>query len=73
MAQDLRARGKGMGAGLPALFAPDAKAAEKYIEFFTAQIRNGNTRKAYARATGAFAAWCGPSMSRPTSRACRRK
>jgi len=59
MAQELRAIGKGIGAGLPALFAPDARTAEKFIEFFTAQIRNGNTRKAYAKATGDFAAWCG--------------
>lgn len=46
------------GVALPALFAPDAKTAERVIEFFTAQIRNPNTRKAYARATGRFAAWC---------------
>ena len=43
---------------LPALFAPDAKTAERVVEFFTAQIRNPNTRKAYSRATGDFAAWC---------------
>lgn len=43
---------------LPALFAPDARTAERVVEFFTARIRNPNTRKAYARATGAFAAWC---------------
>jgi len=43
---------------LPALFAPDAKAAERTIEFFTAQIRNTNTRKAYARAVGGFSTWC---------------
>jgi site-specific recombinase XerD len=43
---------------LPALFAPDEKTAERILEFFTAQIRNPNTRKAYARATGEFAAWC---------------
>jgi site-specific recombinase XerD len=47
-----------MEGALPALFAPDAKTAERIIEFFTAQIRNANTRKAYARATGAFATWC---------------
>lgn len=58
MAQELRAIGKGIDAGLPALFAPDAKTAERIIEFFTAQIRNPNTRKAYAKATGDFAAWC---------------
>ncbi|MGH9398175.1 MAG: tyrosine-type recombinase/integrase [Terriglobia bacterium] len=33
-------------------------AAEKFIEFFTAQIRNRNTREAYARAVGQFRAWC---------------
>ena len=33
-------------------------AAERTIEFFTAQIRNPNTRKAYARAVSEFAAWC---------------
>lgn len=44
--------------GLPALFAPDANTTERVIEFFTAQIRNPNTRKAYARATGRFATWC---------------
>jgi len=45
-------------ATLPALFAPDARTAERVVEFFTARIRNPNTRKAYARAAGAFAAWC---------------
>ncbi len=58
MAQDLTAIGKGIKGALPALFAPDARAAERTIEFFTAQIRNPNTRKAYARAAGEFAAWC---------------
>jgi integrase/recombinase XerD len=33
-------------------------AAEKLIGFFTAQIRNRNTREAYARAVGQFMAWC---------------
>lgn len=46
------------GMALPSLFAPDAKTAERVIEFFTAQIRNPNTRKAYARATDSFATWC---------------
>ncbi len=58
MTQELMAIGKGIKGALPALFAPDARAAERTIEFFTAQIRNPNTRKAYARATGEFAAWC---------------
>lgn len=43
---------------LPALFTPDAAAARRFVEFFTANIRNPNTRKAYARAVGEFAAWC---------------
>jgi len=51
--------GKGIERGLPALFAPDMKTAERVLEFFTVQIRNPNTRKAYAQATGSFAAWCG--------------
>jgi site-specific recombinase XerC len=58
MAQELMAIGKGIEGALPALYAPDARAAERTIEFFTAQIRNLHTRKAYARAAGEFAAWC---------------
>ena len=58
MAQVLVVRGEGSEGMLPALFAPDAKTAERVIEFFTAHIRNPNTRKAYARATATFAAWC---------------
>jgi integrase/recombinase XerD len=33
-------------------------AARRFVEFFTATIRNKNTRLAYARAVGAFLAWC---------------
>lgn len=43
---------------LPALFSPDHKTAKRVIEFFTANIRNSNTRKAYAKAAGDFAIWC---------------
>ena len=43
---------------LPALFTPTPAAARRTLEFFTANIRNPNTRKAYARAVGEFAAWC---------------
>lgn len=35
---------------LPALFRPTADAGKRFVEFFTANIRNANTRKAYARA-----------------------
>lgn len=43
---------------LPALFAPDADAAKRFAEFFTANIRNPHTRRAYMRAAAEFAAWC---------------
>jgi len=43
---------------LPTLFAPDAQASRRFIEFFTANIRNPNTRRAYARAATDFANWC---------------
>lgn len=43
---------------LPALFSFDESAARRYVEFFTANIRNRNTRRAYARAVQEFAAWC---------------
>ena len=35
-----------------------ATARKRFLEFFTATIRNGNTRMAYARAVGSFFAWC---------------
>jgi len=43
--------------GLPMLFTPTPAAARRTLEFFTAHIRNPNTRKAYAKATGGSAAW----------------
>src|SRR5947209_11818355 len=43
---------------LPRLFAPDKDAARRFVEFFTANIRNPNTRRAYARAAVEFAVWC---------------
>jgi integrase/recombinase XerD len=33
-------------------------AARRFGEFFTATIRNGNTRAAYAQAVGQFCSWC---------------
>ena len=42
---------------LPRLFAPDAQAAKRFVEFFTANIRNLNTRRAYAKAVQTFATW----------------
>jgi hypothetical protein len=44
---------------VPALIATVGDAAAwRYVEFFTANIRNPNTRRAYARACGRFFAWC---------------
>lgn len=43
---------------VPALYAPDAAAARRAFEFFAVNIRNPNTRKAYARAASEFATWC---------------
>jgi site-specific recombinase XerD len=44
---------------VPALIADlGDPAAWRYVEFFTANIRNPNTRRAYARACTGFFAWC---------------
>ncbi|MBX3335951.1 MAG: hypothetical protein KF876_17600, partial [Nitrospira sp.] len=43
---------------LPALFTPTPNAAKRFVEFFTANIRNPNTRKAYTWAVTEFATWC---------------
>jgi site-specific recombinase XerD len=43
---------------LPSLYARDDHSTRRTWEFFTAHIRNPNTRKAYARAAAEFAAWC---------------
>lgn len=44
----------------PAVYAflPGDDERRRFLEFFTAQIRNPNTRKAYARAAGDFLSWC---------------
>ena len=44
---------------LPALIADAGDRTQmRFIEFFAANIRNPNTRRAYAHATGDFLAWC---------------
>src|SRR5215813_9007627 len=44
---------------VPALVAElGDEAAWRYVEFFTANIRNPNTRRAYFRACNRFLAWC---------------
>ena len=47
------------GPSVPALIADSGTgAAGRFLEFFTVNIRNRNTRAAYARAARAFLAWC---------------
>ncbi len=47
------------GTLLPALIAGAGdRAAERFVEFFTVNIRNANTRAAYGRAAGDFLRWC---------------
>jgi site-specific recombinase XerD len=58
MAKALTVLVGGTPVSLPRLFAPDQDAARRFVEFFTANIRNANTRKAYTRAAVEFAAWC---------------
>jgi site-specific recombinase XerD len=44
---------------VPALFTDaGSDATRRFIEFFTANIRNRHTRAAYARAAARFARWC---------------
>jgi site-specific recombinase XerD len=48
----------GLAAKLPALFLPEEKTAERFFGFFTANIRNKNTRRAYYKAACRFSDWC---------------
>jgi len=48
----------GQGTATPALFAGSPHAARRFWEFFTAEIPNDNTRKAYFCAIRRFDAWC---------------
>jgi hypothetical protein len=44
----------------PALIAAAGESAKlRFLELFTANIRNRNTRRAYAQAVREFLAWCG--------------
>jgi integrase/recombinase XerD len=42
----------------PVLFLANDHAARRFWEFFTANIPNSNTRRAYFGAAGRFSAWC---------------
>ena len=48
----------GVAANPPAVFLPDEKTGERFFGFFTAHIRNRNTRRAYYRAACRFSNWC---------------
>ena len=51
--------GGGQGRGLHSLMAGAGKGAKKrFLDFFTVNIRNPNTRAAYGRAAAAFLHWC---------------
>jgi site-specific recombinase XerD len=45
-------------AELLTLFTPDDIAARRFVEFFTANVRNANTRRTYVWAMVEFATWC---------------
>ena len=48
-----------VGATLPTLVTKAGeRAGIRFLEFFTANIRNPNTRRAYARAVNEFLTWC---------------
>ena len=50
---------RGLGGGqLPTLFLQTPDSSKRFWEFFTANIRNRNTRKAYFVAVAHFSAWC---------------
>src|SRR5450755_2806571 len=47
------------GKELPALInRAGERAAWRFVEFFTVNIRNKNTRAAYGQAAGTFLRWC---------------
>ena len=52
---------------VPAIIADQGdRAARRFLEFFTANIRNANTRAAYAQAVSQFLSWC--QIRRPALR-----
>jgi site-specific recombinase XerD len=57
MTQAMRSVG-GASVTLPALFVPTPEAGKRFIEFFTANIRNPHTRRAYTKAVVDFSLWC---------------
>src|SRR5690348_6884936 len=56
--RQLAAVGVAAGVELPALFLRGRDSGKRFWEFFTVNIRNKNTRKAYFIAVTQFSAWC---------------
>lgn len=57
----------GAVAGIPALItAAGERAGLRFLEFFAANIRNPNTRRAYGRAVAEFLAWCADAAGVPS-------
>jgi site-specific recombinase XerC len=55
----LQVLGAGGGVRLPAVIeAAGERAGRRFVEFFTAEIRNPHTRRAYGKAAWRFLAWC---------------
>ena len=50
------------------LFTPTPQAAKRMLEFFTAQLNNPHTRRAYLNAARRFAPWCAEATSGRFSR-----
>jgi integrase/recombinase XerD len=48
----------GQGIATPALFAGSPQSRRRFWEFFTAEIPNDHTRRAYFAAVSRFAGWC---------------
>lgn len=48
----------GQGSALAHIFLADPSAEQRFWEFFTANIRNPNTRRAYFHAVKQFSTWC---------------
>src|SRR3954454_21828608 len=59
MGNDLISAGSGTALPVPLQIAAAGEhAARRFIEFFTANIRNRNTRASYARGVSDFFRWC---------------
>src|ERR1700687_2091219 len=56
--RQLAAVGASPAGPLPAIFLRVQDRGKRFWEFFTANIRNRNTRKAYFVAVSQFSAWC---------------